>query len=219
MELQIIRDDLSFNQDFVEYIKSQSAIRDWGKEYFSLAIIGCQSGGKSTLLNKLFNTGFNVMDTKGKRQQTTKGIWLATCQKLRLMIMDIEGADSDERGEQRATFERTTSLFALAMADTLLINMWHTDIGRYQAGSLGLISVIFEVNLKLFGKTQKKKILFVIRDFKDFNKDHETNVTKQKILNDMNTIWSKIMKPNEHQNKMITDFFEFDFKFMPNLEW
>jgi enoyl-CoA hydratase/carnithine racemase len=84
-----------------------------------------------------------------------------------VLVFDIEGTDSKERGEQRMTFEQTTSLFALAIADCLLINMWTTDIGRYGASNLGLLKVIFEVNLKLFGQSSAKKLLFVLRDFDD----------------------------------------------------
>lgn len=65
------------------------------------------------------------------------------------------------------TFEQTTSLFALAIADVLLINMWTTDVGRYGASNYGLLKVIFEVNLKLFGQSSAKRLLFVIRDFDD----------------------------------------------------
>jgi len=86
----------------------------------------------------------------GSRQQTTKGIWLNRNADGNLLVLDIEGTDSKERGEQRMTFEQTTSLFALAIADVLLINMWTSDIGRYGASNYGLLKVIFEVNLKLF---------------------------------------------------------------------
>ena len=40
------------------------------------------------------------------------------------MILDCEGTDSKERGEDRFRFEHCSSLFALAMADVLIINMW-----------------------------------------------------------------------------------------------
>lgn len=70
----------------------------------------------------------------------------------RILVFDIEGTDSKERGEHRLTFEQTTSLFALAISDVLLINMWTSDIGRYSASNYGLLRVIFEVNLKLFDK-------------------------------------------------------------------
>lgn len=55
----------------------------------------------------------------------------------KILVFDIEGTDSKERGEQRLvsafqkynylfvqTFEQTISLFALSVADVLMINMW-----------------------------------------------------------------------------------------------
>jgi hypothetical protein len=100
----------------------------------------------------LFDTKFDVMDSNVGRSQTTKGIWMARNPEGSILVFDIEGTDSKERGEQRMTFEQTTSLFALAIADVLLINMWTTDVGRYGASNYGLLSVIFAVNLKLFGQ-------------------------------------------------------------------
>ena len=47
-----------------------------GSDYQTVAVIGCQSSGKSTLLNLLFDTTFEIMDETQGRQQTTKGIWL-----------------------------------------------------------------------------------------------------------------------------------------------
>jgi GTPase Era involved in 16S rRNA processing len=95
-----------------------------GKDYNTLAIIGCQSSGKSTLLNKLFDTNFEVMVEEKGRGQTTQGIWIAMNNQYKLMIFDCEGTDSKERGEDRFRFEHCSSLFALAMADVLIINMW-----------------------------------------------------------------------------------------------
>ena len=117
----------------------------------SYAITGPNGSGKSTLLNLIFGCTFEILDANKGRMQTTKGIWMAKSSDSSVLIFDIEGTDSKERGEQRMTFEQTTSLFALAIADVLLINMWTTDIGRYGASNYGLLKVIFEVNLKLFG--------------------------------------------------------------------
>ena len=126
-----------------------------------------------TLLNLLFDTKFDVLDSNKGRMQTTKGIWMARNPEGSILVFDIEGTDSKERGEQRMTFEQTTSLFALAIADVLLINMWTTDIGRYGASNYGLLRVIFEVNLKLFGQSSAKKLLFVLRDFDDRGNNFE----------------------------------------------
>ena len=101
------------------------------EDYNTVAVIGCQSSGKSTLLNLLFGTTFDVMDDDFAKQQTTKGIWMSTTEDNKVLVFDIEGTDSKERGDQRMTFEQTTSLLALAISDVVLINMWATDIGRY----------------------------------------------------------------------------------------
>jgi GTPase Era involved in 16S rRNA processing len=68
-------------------------------DYRSVAVIGCQSSGKSTLLNLLFDTSFETMDNARGRQQTTKGIWMSKSGDSKVLIFDIEGTDSKERGE------------------------------------------------------------------------------------------------------------------------
>lgn len=165
-------------------------------------------------MNLLFETNFEVMDTDEGRQQTTKGIWMAKNHDNKILVFDIEGTDSKERGEQRMTFEQTTSLFALAIADVLLINMWTTDVGRYGASNYGLLKVIFEVNLKLFEQQAAKKLLFVLRDFDDRGGNYE-KITKI-ILGDVQKIWSEIYKPDAHKDKTPEDFFKFEFAMMPH---
>jgi len=136
------------------------------------------------------------MDKNHGRQQTTKGIWLSQAGKT--LIFDIEGTDSKERAKdgKGLSFEQTTSLFALAMADVLLINMWYTDIGRDKGSNYGLLKVIFEANLKLFDQQSSKKLLFVLRDY-----DNESNekAIKDNIHADLETIWGEIYKPESHK--------------------
>jgi len=54
-----------------------------------------------TLLNLLFDTKFEILDTTQGRGQTTKGIWMAKNNDNSILVFDIEGTDSKERGEQR----------------------------------------------------------------------------------------------------------------------
>ena len=66
------------------------------------------------------------MDAMSGRRQTTRGIWLARSGKLprpATLVMDLEGSDGRERGEDDNSFERQSALFALAVADVLLVNM------------------------------------------------------------------------------------------------
>jgi protein SEY1 len=168
-----------------------------GGNYKCVAVIGCQSSGKSTLLNLVFGTSFDMMDDTTGRQQTTKGIWMTHNEDKNTLILDIEGTDSKERGDAHLTFEQTTSLFALAMADVLLINMWYTDIGRNSGSNFGLLKVIFECNLKLFGQSTSKKLLYVIRDFPG---GKNADAIKSLIDKDIEDIWSQIHKPEKFKN-------------------
>lgn len=59
------------------------------------------------------------------------------------------------------------ALFALAVADVLLVNIWCHDIGREHGSGKPLMKTIFQVNLKLFApepNRRKTVLLFVIRD-------------------------------------------------------
>ncbi len=75
-------------------------------------------------MNKLFDTNFDVMTSSVGRGQTTKGVWTGAHTEKKVFILDCEGTDSKERGEDRHKFEHCSSLFCLAMADVLIINMW-----------------------------------------------------------------------------------------------
>jgi len=61
------------------------------------------------------------------------------------LVMDLEGSDGRERGEDDTSFERQSALFALAVADVLLINMWAKDVGRETGAGKPLLKTIFQV--------------------------------------------------------------------------
>ncbi len=73
---------------------------------------------------------------------------MARCPKIddpTTLVMDLEGTDGRERGEDDTNFERQVALFALAVADVLLVNIWCHDIGREQASGKPLMKTIFQV--------------------------------------------------------------------------
>lgn len=130
-----------------------------GVNYNILSVFGPQSSGKSTLLNRLFDTHFPTMDARSGRYQVTLGVCMAKAQKTMdtdILLLDLEGTDSKERGagDDNMAFERKISLFALAISEVLLVNMWQQDIGRYNAANLSLLRVVFELNLQLFQKNK-----------------------------------------------------------------
>ena len=70
------------------------------REYHSVAIIGVQNSGKSTLLNYLFGTNFSVLkEMAGTR--TTRGIWVSLDKKENIIVLDVEGNDSMDRAEEQ----------------------------------------------------------------------------------------------------------------------
>lgn len=71
-----------------------------------------------------------------------------------ILVMDVEGTDGRERGEDQ-DFERKSALFALATSEVLIVNIWEHQVGLYQGANMGLLKVVFEVNLELFLKNAK----------------------------------------------------------------
>ena len=128
--LQLIDEDQQFHgAEFNDHLK-QWGLSDAGFGYDICAVLGSQSTGKSTLLNRLFGTNFDVMDERA-RQQTTKGIWLCRGMDRNVLVMDVEGTDGRERGEDQ-DFERKSALFSLATAECLIVNMWENQVGLFQ---------------------------------------------------------------------------------------
>lgn len=126
-----------------------------GFKYNVVAVFGSQSTGKSTLLNGLFGTSFDVMD-ENQRSQTTKGIWMSRGRGMHVLVMDVEGTDGRERGEDQ-DFERKSALFSMATSEVIILNLWEHQVGLYQGANMGLLKTVFEVNLQLF-QTQKRLV-------------------------------------------------------------
>ena len=189
----------------------------WESKYQIVAIMGPQSSGKSTLLNHAFGTAFREMDDSLGRSQTTQGVWLSraeTCETTPTLVMDLEGTDGRERGEEDTAFEKQTALFAMASADVLLVNMWCNDIGREQASGKPLLRTIFEVNLKVFSPEKKTVLLFVIRD----RSKTPFERLVENLRGDLESIWRGITKPERYANSAITDLFELKFTSLPHYE-
>lgn len=212
--LQIISDDYEFGSDVKDGLKNWPDFYNSGFDYNILSILGPQSGGKSTLLNLLFNTKFTEMDTKA-RKQTTKGMWLAHDKASRSLIMDVEGTDSKERGDKHINFERKSALFSLALSEVLIVNMWANDVGRYAAAQYDTLKVVFDIHMRLFYApgSPKTLIMFCLRDHQATPLEHLSST----LLDDIHNIWKDdVVKPASIADRPITDFFEFDFISLPN---
>ncbi|XP_057459098.1 protein ROOT HAIR DEFECTIVE 3-like [Lotus japonicus] len=201
---QLIDGDGVFNVTGIENFMKEVNLRECGLSYAVVSIMGPQSSGKSTLVNHLFNTNFREMDAFKGRSQTTKGIWMAKCIGIEpcTLVMDLEGTDGRERGEDDTTFEKQSALFALAFSDIVLINMWCHDIGREQAANKPLLKTVFEVMMRLFSP-RKTTLLFVIRDKTKTPLENLDPVLRE----DIQKIWDSVPKPQAHKETPLSEFF------------
>ena len=88
------------------------------------------------------------------------GIWLSKALNSDILIMDVEGTDSRERGDEQVVkwrisywgkdFERRSALFSLAISEVIIVNLWEQQVGLYQGANMGLLKTVLEVNLQLF---------------------------------------------------------------------
>ncbi|ONI11568.1 hypothetical protein PRUPE_4G113800 [Prunus persica] len=201
---QLIYGDGEFNSSGLDRFVKEVKLAECGLSYAVVAIMGPQSSGKSTLLNHLFHTKFREMDAYSGRSQTTKGIWIAKCVGIEpcTIAMDLEGTDGRERGEDDTTFEKQSALFALAVSDIVLINMWCHDIGREQAANKPLLKTVFQVMMRLFSP-RKTTLLFVIRDKTKTPFEYLEPVLRE----DIQKIWDGVPKPQAHKSTPFSDFF------------
>ncbi|KAI0071929.1 root hair defective 3 GTP-binding protein [Panus rudis PR-1116 ss-1] len=214
--VQVIDEEKRFNTDLTHQIE-RWGLRNVGFDYDIVAVFGSQSTGKSTLLNRLFGTNFDVMD-ESRRQQTTKGIWMCKAKGANVMVMDVEGTDGRERGEDQ-DFERKSALFSLASSEVLIVNLWEHQVGLYQGANMGLLKTVFEVNLGIFGKknaegvNQRTLLLFVIRDHIGTTPLANLEAT---LTQDMLKIWDSLSKPTELQDRKLSDYFDLAFTALPH---
>ena len=133
-----------------------------------------------------------------------------------ILVMDVEGTDGRERGEDQ-DFERKSALFALATSEVLIVNIWEHQVGLYQGANMGLLKVVFEVNLELFLKDKKSSprslLFFVIRDH--LGTTPLTNL-RNTLIADLAKIWSGLNKPTGLEKSKIEDYFDFAFVALPH---
>ncbi|KAI8071554.1 root hair defective 3 GTP-binding protein-domain-containing protein [Gongronella butleri] len=212
--LQLVNEDQKFTEQLPEYM-NQWHLGDAGFKYNVVAVFGSQSTGKSTLLNGLFGTSFDVMN-ETQRSQTTKGIWISRGRGMHVMVMDVEGTDGRERGEDQ-DFERKSALFSMATSEVIILNLWEHQVGLYQGANMGLLKTVFEVNLQLFqhSRSSKEKTLlfFVIRDH--VGSTPLENLAKT-LQSDLEKIWDGLSKPEGLENCKIHDYFDFMYTGLPH---
>ncbi|KAJ1604990.1 Sey1p like P-loop GTPase of the RHD3 like [Cryptosporidium canis] len=219
---QIIDYDCNFKEDVGGVLRDISCGQNT-LEYNVISILGCQSTGKSTLLNSLFGTQFKVLDKlKSGYCQTTKGLWLGCGVehfKTPALIWDVEGTDSLERGEDRVTFENRAALFSLAVSDCMILNIPLMSLTTYSSSNFGLLKTILNswFSLKLDqngitkGNIRKTTLLFAVRDITINDNDE---MLTRKISQILDLLWKQVSESQNSVGNQIPGSFSdiFDIK-------
>ncbi|THU72093.1 hypothetical protein C4D60_Mb04t08460 [Musa balbisiana] len=88
-------------------------------------------------------------------------------------------------------FEKQSALFALAISDIVLINMWCHDIGREQAANKPLLKTVFQTPL-----------------------EHLEPVLRE----DIRKIWDNVPKPQAHKETPLSEFFNVEVVALSSFE-
>ena len=193
------------SSEFNEYAKeNREHLKDG---YTVMGIIGAQSSGKSTLLNKLFACDFDVMKEEDGPKQTTRGIWAKVIPQDKIILLDIEGSDSRERWDEKDSFEKKTALFGLALSNVLIVNLWANDLGRMSASNYQILETLFEFNIQLALKQTVKKMIFVVRDWLE---KKNIEYVRNLLVTDMRRLWDKVQKKNNQANLDFNQVFNFE---------
>ncbi|KAF6005229.1 Rhd3p [Cyanidiococcus yangmingshanensis] len=181
---------------------------------FVCAIIGAQGSGKSTLLNDLFKTEFpvlNAIETGPKR--TTEGIWFALMRdperKDQIVLLDVEGLDSKERGAAGKLFEHRVALFMACVVDVIILNLFAHDVGRKNSATHRVLFSVLEESFRLSGDYRKRKRATLIVAFRDYSEDDGTvQELSQALLDDLCELWRQVSGSTDSR---LEDFYEIEF--------
>lgn len=143
-------------------------------------ILGTQNTGKSTLLNKLFGTKFEVRNRARPREPVTVGIDVSISNKY--MILDVEGSDSPKRPDY--TTELVFGTFSCLVCRFLIINI---NYKQFDSRSyIEFFKVIIANSFKFGLSGRRLCLIFVI---KDLARDDEFQTYSQDAIKLFSEIW------------------------------
>ncbi|CAD8070845.1 unnamed protein product [Paramecium primaurelia] len=194
-------DQLRIDQQFL--IKLISNFKDQGQErILVLSVLGPQSSGKSTILNKIF--GCHFWTSVGR---CTKGIYL---QLLKIhnkaffnnlfdyiIILDTEGLQSPNQDDQE--FDKKIALFVLSISDIILVNV-KGDITK-EFRSLVEMCIYTLGQMKSF--TSSKQITWCFNQNNDVNNYAPFLAQLQSIVTSLSTEFS-----NQKEEDEVIDYTE-----------
>ena len=176
-------DNYHFPHEFLSKILSNELTPYFtNKRVLVISIIGPQNSGKSTLLNYMFGTFFDVRDGR-----CTRGIYGSFMKSNRtefdyIMLIDTEGLLGVERDDRE--FDRRLVLFCLAVSHLVIVNM----IGEINDSLRAMLTLCTD-SLREMGvsRVPQPVVHFVLNQRADLNIENN-RAAIEKIISDLKNL-------------------------------
>jgi hypothetical protein len=123
-----------------------------------------------------------------------------------LLILDVEGLDSKERGSTGRHFEYNVAFFVAYTADIVILNVFSHDIGRQNAATFHALVTVLREKFKLVESSHKKDrtlLLVAIRDFDEV--DAPIDDLKQALEDDFHALWPSVVQGSDIKMEELYD--------------
>jgi GTPase SAR1 family protein len=186
---------------------------------YACAIIGAQGSGKSTLLNELFKTDFPVLDaTLTGPRRTTEGVWYALVsvpqRKDELLVLDIEGLDSKERGAAGRIFEQRAAFFVAYVADILILNVFSREAGRKNSATYRVLRNVLEERFRLTKASIRKDRVILLVVFRDYCEEETPSQDLERtMIEELHELWRQVV---ESEDTKLEELYGIEFFYLPN---
>ncbi|KAI7856205.1 root hair defective 3 GTP-binding protein-domain-containing protein [Circinella umbellata] len=188
--LQIVNRSQNFDYKLSSFIEQSWKLDKTKLDYHVVSIFGPQGTGKSTLLNKLFGTTFEV-------EYTSMGFSL---------LNKLFGTSSDGMGTSQ-----TTEGIWMSRAKDLPILVMDVEVNLSASSDMSILKTIFQASLELFQNQKRKqqRNTLIIIAIRDYDGQVPFEKLKESLYNNIKEIWKGLNKPDGLDNCAIHEFFDF----------
>ncbi|CAD8105644.1 unnamed protein product [Paramecium sonneborni] len=202
-------DDLSIDSNFFHQLREQ--LLDQKDKILILSVLGPQSSGKSTLLNRIF--GCHFLTSVGR---CTKGLFLQLLKISNkqqfgeglfdyILLLDSEGLQNPK--QQDPEFDKKISLFILSISDIIIFNVK----GEIHASFHKLIEASVYTIEKFFQQNFLKQFAWCFNQNSQINEDEKYKLIKQietigvQLKYEESTMDESCLQIDQGQDQQISD--------------